>query len=305
MAAPCAGFTDVEVGAFSPNEVGGVGEVSRGWGPSNFLREHTFILSGFYRAPFGVNVSGIWRLQSGNPWGPEINGDINGDEANANDLAYLFDPDDPATPAAVAEGMRRVLANQDALDRAKALFPQARTFKDFRRVFDHANEFDAVAVSTAEHTHAFATLPALQLKKHVYCEKPLTYNVHEARVIRETAARMGVVTQMGTQIHAGDNYRRVVEHIQVVRRRLGHAGISPTCPAWHSWARRPGRRAATPDTLRRVRRTAPSPVARPRDSADGRSGPCQDTAHLRLGRPARQRARRRGRSPHRTPGAVP
>jgi predicted dehydrogenase len=117
--------------------------------------------------------------------------------------------------------------NQDALDKAKALFPQARTFKDFRRVFDHANEFDAVAVSTAEHTHAFATLPALQLKKHVYCEKPLTYNVHEARVIRETAARMGVVTQMGTQIHAGDNYRRVVEHIQA-----GVIGKVTECHVW-------------------------------------------------------------------------
>ena len=79
--------------------------------------------------------------------------------------------------------------NQAALDKAAGMFPQARTFKDFRRVFDHANEFDAVAVSTAEHTHAFATLPALQLKKHVYCEKPLTYNVHEARVIREAAAQ--------------------------------------------------------------------------------------------------------------------
>ncbi len=121
--------------------------------------------------------------------------------------------------------------NQEALDKAAAMFPQARTFKDFRRVFDHANEFDAVAVSTAEHTHAFATLPALQLKKHVYCEKPLTYNVHEARVIREAAARAGVVTQMGTQIHAGDNYRRVVEHIQG-----GVIGKVSECHVWVSRA---------------------------------------------------------------------
>ena len=64
------------------------------------------------------------------------------------------------------------------------------------------NEFDAVVVSTCEHTHAFATLPALQLGKHVYCEKPLTHNVWEARVIREAAAKAKVATQMGTQIHA-------------------------------------------------------------------------------------------------------
>lgn len=117
--------------------------------------------------------------------------------------------------------------NQNNLDRAAAMFPQARKFKDFRRVFDHAGEFDAVAVSTAEHTHAFATLPALQLKKHVYCEKPLTYNVHEARVIREAAAAAGVATQMGTQIHAGDNYRRVVEHIQA-----GVIGKVTECHVW-------------------------------------------------------------------------
>ncbi|MBA2354649.1 MAG: Gfo/Idh/MocA family oxidoreductase, partial [Acidobacteria bacterium] len=121
--------------------------------------------------------------------------------------------------------------DKDNLARAAAMFPQARTFQDFRRVFDHAGEFDAVAVSTAEHTHAFATLPALQLKKHVYCEKPLTYNVHEARVIREAAAKAGVVTQMGTQIHAGDNYRRVVEHIQA-----GVIGKVTECHVWVSRA---------------------------------------------------------------------
>ncbi len=104
--------------------------------------------------------------------------------------------------------------NADNLGRAAAAHPQARRFADFRKLYDHAGEFDAVVVSTCEHSHAFATLPALQLGKHVYCEKPLTYNVWEARVIREAAARAKVATQMGTQIHAGDNYRRVVELIQ-------------------------------------------------------------------------------------------
>ena len=104
--------------------------------------------------------------------------------------------------------------NADNLARAATAHPQARRFADFRKLFDHANEIDAVVVSTCEHSHAFATLPALQLGKHVYCEKPLTYNVWEARVIRETAARAKVATQMGTQIHAGDNYRRVVELVQ-------------------------------------------------------------------------------------------
>lgn len=103
---------------------------------------------------------------------------------------------------------------EPALLRAAQSHPQARQERDFRRLFDHAQEFDAVVVSTCEHTHAFATLPALQLGKHVYCEKPLTHNIWEARVIREAAARTKVATQMGIQIHAGDNYRRVVELIQ-------------------------------------------------------------------------------------------
>ncbi|MFM8223629.1 MAG: Gfo/Idh/MocA family protein, partial [Planctomycetaceae bacterium] len=89
---------------------------------------------------------------------------------------------------------------------------------------------DAVVVSTCEHTHAYATLPALKLKKHVYCEKPLTYNIHEARVIREAAAEAGVATQMGTQIHAEDNYRRVVELVQA-------GAIGPVREA-HVWVSR-------------------------------------------------------------------
>lgn len=104
--------------------------------------------------------------------------------------------------------------SEDNLNAAAANHPNARKVRDFRKLYDHAAEFDAVVVSTCEHTHAFATLPALQLGKHVYCEKPLTHNIYEARVIREAANKAGVATQMGTQIHAGDNYRRVVELVQ-------------------------------------------------------------------------------------------
>src|SRR5690606_28522201 len=91
--------------------------------------------------------------------------------------------------------------NQENLDRAAAEFTEARTVNDFRKLYDHAGEFDAVVVSTCEHTHCFATLPALQLGTHVYCEKPLTHNIWEARIIREAANQAKVATQMGTQIH--------------------------------------------------------------------------------------------------------
>ena len=104
--------------------------------------------------------------------------------------------------------------NENNLNRAGVAHPKAAKFIDFRRLYDKVKKFDAVVVSTCEHTHAFATMPALLLGKHVYCEKPLTYNIEEARKIREAANKANVATQMGTQIHAGNNYRRVVELVQ-------------------------------------------------------------------------------------------
>jgi hypothetical protein len=99
-----------------------------------------------------------------------------------------------------------------------------------RDFFGKLEDIDAVVVSTTEHTHAFATLPALRAKKHVYCEKPLTRDVHECRIITEAAAKVGVQTQMGTQIHAGENYRRVVELIQA-------GAIGPVSQV-HTWVNR-------------------------------------------------------------------
>ena len=105
--------------------------------------------------------------------------------------------------------------DKNNLDRAAAQHPKARLYRDFRKLYDAPlDDIDAVVVSTTEHTHAYATLPALLAKKPVYCEKPLTHNVHEARLITQAAAKAGVATQMGTQIHGMPNYRRVVELIQ-------------------------------------------------------------------------------------------
>ena len=86
-------------------------------------------------------------------------------------------------------------------------------------------------MSLPEHIHAYATMPALRLGKHVYCEKPLAYNIDETRRITEAAADAGVVTQMGTQIHAGENYRRVVELI-----RSGAIGSVSEAHVWVSRA---------------------------------------------------------------------
>jgi predicted dehydrogenase len=124
--------------------------------------------------------------------------------------------------------------NQDAIDRAAMTHAKARQYNDFRQLYDQAGDIDAVVVSTCEHTHAFATLPALQLRKHVYCEKPLTHNVWEARVIRQAAAKAKVATQMGTQIHASENFRQVIEVL-----RTGAIGPVREVHVWvpRAWGR--------------------------------------------------------------------
>lgn len=120
--------------------------------------------------------------------------------------------------------------NENNLTAAAVKYPQARKYIDFRKLYEQMNDIDAVVVSCAEHTHALATLPALKLRKHVFCEKPLTHNIWEARVITEAAAEAKVATQMGTQIHAGTNYRRVVELVQ-------SGAIGPVTEA-HVWVGR-------------------------------------------------------------------
>ncbi|MDB6027807.1 MAG: putative dehydrogenase [Verrucomicrobiales bacterium] len=93
-------------------------------------------------------------------------------------------------------------------------FPEAKRYSDFRKLLEQKN-LDGVVISTTDHTHAFATAAALKLGLHVYCEKPLTHDIHETRVITKlAAANKKLATQMGTQIHATNNYRRVVELIQ-------------------------------------------------------------------------------------------
>ncbi len=94
-------------------------------------------------------------------------------------------------------------------------FPAAKRYKDFRKMLDEVhNQIDAVVVGTPDHTHAPAGVMAMKLGKHCYCEKPLTRSVYEARVMANLAKEKKLVTQMGTQIHAGGNYRRVVELVQ-------------------------------------------------------------------------------------------
>ena len=118
----------------------------------------------------------------------------------------------------------------NTLAKAAARFPKARTFPDYRRMLDAMDkQIDAVVVSTPDHTHAPAAAAAMRLGKHCYCEKPLTHTVRECRTLIDLARRNKLATQMGTQIHAGDNYRRVVEIVQ-----SGMIGAVGQVHVWHT-----------------------------------------------------------------------
>ena len=118
----------------------------------------------------------------------------------------------------------------NALAKAAGRLPKAAKFADFRKMLDKVhNKIDAVVVSTPDHTHAPAAAMAMRLGKHCYCEKPLTHTVRECRTLIELAARNKLVTQMGTQIHANNNYRRVVEIVQ-----SGMLGAIKKVHVWHT-----------------------------------------------------------------------
>jgi len=123
--------------------------------------------------------------------------------------------------------------NEKNLARAAEKFPKAKTYIDWRKCLEQ-KDIDAVVCATTDHTHAFINTWALNRGKHVYSEKPLANSVEEARTVRNAYLKQKgkVATQMGTQIHASDNYRRMVELI-----RGGAIGTPQEARVWCS--RRP------------------------------------------------------------------
>lgn len=97
---------------------------------------------------------------------------------------------------------------------SKKNFPTAKYYKDYRVMLDkEAKNIDAVSVSTADHTHAVASMAAMQRGKHVYCQKPLTHDIYEARMLAEAAKKYKVVTQMGNQFASADHVRTTKEWV--------------------------------------------------------------------------------------------
>jgi predicted dehydrogenase len=128
-------------------------------------------------------------------------------------------------------------------------FKDAKKYYDFRKLLEEmGDKIDAVTVSTPDHTHAPAAVMAMRLGKHVYCQKPLTHSVWEARLMRETAREKGVCTQMGNQGTAHPGFRRGVEVIQ--------SGAIGEVREVHVWTNRPFK----------YWKQAPDIVARPKET---------------------------------------
>ncbi len=111
-------------------------------------------------------------------------------------------------------------------------YPNATRYKDFREMLEKEEKnIDAVIVATPDHIHAPASIMAMKMKKHVYCQKPLTHSVYEARRMAEVAKEMGVATQMGNQGHSGEEIRLEREWIQ--------AGAIGPVHTVYAWSNRP------------------------------------------------------------------
>lgn len=127
---------------------------------------------------------------------------------------------------ALCDADRNICASQ------LAKYPKAKFYHDFRKMFDEMGKsIDAVIVSTPDHFHAVAASAAIQRGKHIYCQKPLTQTIYEARRLRDLVREHKVISQMGNQGSAEDGLRRAVEVIQ--------AGVIGPVREVHVWSNRP------------------------------------------------------------------
>ncbi len=110
-------------------------------------------------------------------------------------------------------------------------YPKAKRYTDFRRMLENEPAIDAVTVSTADHTHAVIAMTAMKMGKHVFCQKPLTRTISEARALGKAAREHHVVTQMGNQGHAEESTRQIREWIE--------AGLIGPVREVHYWTNRP------------------------------------------------------------------
>lgn len=140
------------------------------------------------------------------------------------------DTDDAARCGGTIVGLCDV--DLDSLGKKAEKFPGARRYRDFRKMLEEmGSSIDAVTISTPDHVHGVAAAMAMKMGKHIYCQKPLTQTVYEARLLRQLAKDGKLATQMGNQGSAGAGLRRAVEVIQ--------SGVIGKVTELHVWSNRP------------------------------------------------------------------
>lgn len=128
--------------------------------------------------------------------------------------------------------------------------PNARKYKDFRKMLEKSKDIDAVVIATPDHTHAVVAMTAMKMGKHVYCEKPLTHSVYESRLLTETAKKYKVATQMGNQGNSGEGLRQICEWIwSGAIGEVKEAYAWTNRPIWPQGLERPKDKPPVPDTL--------------------------------------------------------
>ncbi|MCA9731979.1 MAG: Gfo/Idh/MocA family oxidoreductase [Deferribacteres bacterium] len=136
-------------------------------------------------------------------------------EVSTENIVALCDVDDVKMQGTLKDAEERALKLQsEGKGDGKSPLAKANHYKDFRVMLDKEKHIDAVTVSTPDHIHAIAAMTAIKHGKHVFVQKPLTWSVGEARVLREAAKKAGVITQMGNQGHAGEGIRLIVEWLE-------------------------------------------------------------------------------------------
>ncbi len=147
-------------------------------------------------------------------------------------------------------------------------YPKAKQFVDYHQMLDEMKEIDGVVIATPDHHHAFAAMAAIHHGKHVYCEKPLTHSVWEARTLARAAHEAKVATQMGNQGQASPETRRLCEMVWAgVIGKVHHAHIWTDRPSnglfneyWPQGVNRPKDTPPVPSTLNWDLWVGPSPM---------------------------------------------
>jgi predicted dehydrogenase len=130
-------------------------------------------------------------------------------------------------------------------------YPNAKKYRDFQKMLEKQKDIEAVIIATPDHTHAVIAMMAMEMGKHVYCQKPLTHSVYEARMLTEAARKHKVITQMGNQGHSGEGIRLVCEWIW-------DGAIGPVREV-HCWTDRPEHHATWSPGIGRPRETPAVP----------------------------------------------